>query len=347
MFQYSENYNYDLNEILNINEENNLTLFNNNRNFIFQGLNSDSNDENKDSLDLNGNNSEFSPINQTNEKRQIYYNNISDINIYKKNNNQIFNITHKKRKPLFHIDLINNNKNKENKISLQNENDNKINNIRLEEFKKENRKNNSLSNKAKEYSQKNKHNKYSDDNLRKKCKHLVLNSVMEFLNKKIFDLYEGNIGNNTYRKEILTLNKSQKTNSNIEFNRSLYNKKISEIFSENISTRYTNYLPQHNKLLIERLKNEEDENKNKYFNNILDLTFKDCLNHFIGKTFIEELDGMKRFENLLDSLDDDKEYINILKYYLENFENILNNKNPRKTKKSKKEKAQIENEMFV
>ena len=156
---------------------------------------------------------------------------------------------------------------------------------------------------------------------------------MEFLNKKIFDLYEGHIGNNIYRKEILTMNKSQKSNSNIEYNRALYNKKISDIFSENISTRYTNYLPQHNKLLIEKLKNEEDENKRTYFNKILDLTFKDYLSHFIGKAFIEELDGMKRFENLRDTLDDDSEYINILRYYLENFQSILNNKNPRKPKK--------------
>ena len=60
-----------------------------------------------------------------------------------------------------------------------------------------------------------KHDKFTDDNLRKKCKHLVLDSVMEFINKKIYSLYNGNIGNNIYRKEILTLNKSQKSKANI------------------------------------------------------------------------------------------------------------------------------------
>ena len=340
MVQNPDKYNYDYMEFFNnINQENNennqALFYLNNNNLIVQNLNNDNNDENKDFLDLNGNDSRFSPSNISYDKKRIYYNNIPRDNINKEKNKKLFNITHSKRKPLFNIDLINKIKFKENEISSKNINNNKINNINSEDLSKDNGKNNILSIKTNEHPQKdnNRHNKFSDDNLRRKCKHLVLNSVMEFLNKKIFDLYEGHIGNNIYRKEILTMNKSQKSNSNIEYNRALYNKKISDIFSENISTRYTNYLPQHNKLLIEKLKNEEDENKRTYFNKILDLTFKDYLSHFIGKAFIEELDGMKRFENLRDTLDDDSEYINILRYYLENFQSILNNKNPRKLKK--------------
>ena len=350
MFQNTDNYNYDYMDLFNINQENTQTLFNNN-NYLIQNLNNYNNDENKDFLDLNGIEPRLSPSNLSNEKKRYDFNNIPEPNAHKEKKIKLFNITHLKRKPLFDVEIINEKKIKKDEISLKNVNENKINSVNLEELKKDNTKNNILSIKSNEHSQKKnvKHDKFSDDNLRRKCKHLVLSSIMEFINKKIFELYEGNIGNNIilYRKEILTMDKSQKQNSNIEFNRTLYNQKISDIFSGNISTRYTNFLPQHNKLLMERLKNEEDENKCVYFNKILDLTFKDYLSHFIGKTFIEELDGMKRFENLLDSLDDDKEYINILKYYLENFENILNNKNPRKTKKSKKEKAQVENEIFV
>ena len=179
------------------------------------------------------------------------------------------------------------------------------------------------------------HNKYSDDNLRRKCKHIVLFSIMEFINKKIYLIYKGNLGNNIYRKEILTMNKSQKSNSNISFNRVFANKKLSDILSDNISSRYSNYLPEHNKLLIERLKNDEDENKSIYFNKLFGLTFKDCLAHFIGKITLEELKGMKRFDNIKEIFGDDKEYINILGYYLENFENIIYNKNPRRPKKVK------------
>ena len=179
-----------------------------------------------------------------------------------------------------------------------------------------------------------KHDKFTDDNLRKKCKHLVLDSVMEFMNKKIYSLYNGNIGNNIYRKEILTLNKSQKSKANIIYDREFINKKISDIFSDNISSRYTNFVPEHNKLLIESLRNEEDENKRIFFNKLFHLTFKDCLEHYIGKKQREELEGMKCFDSEKDLLSEDNEYINIIKYYLENYENIINKKNPRKPKRN-------------
>ena len=117
---------------------------------------------------------------------------------------------------------------------------------------------------------------FSDDNLPKKCRHLLLN-----------------IGNNIYRKESLTLNKSQKSKANLIYERLFVNNKISDILSDNISTRYTNFPPNHNKLLIEKLRNDEDEYKRIYFNKLFDLTFKECLGNFIGKNSIEELEGMK------------------------------------------------------
>lgn len=183
-----------------------------------------------------------------------------------------------------------------------------------------------------------KHDKFSDDNLIRKTKHLVLNSVMEFINKKIYSIYDGKIGNNICKKEILSLNKKQKSNSNINYNRIFVNKKISDIFSDNISSRYSNFLPEHNKLLIEKLRKEEDENKKVYFNKLFDLTFKECLSHFNGQNNIEELEGMKRFEDIKYSIGNEEEYINVLKYNLENFENIINTKNPRRPKTNKKSK---------
>ena len=73
----------------------------------------------------------------------------------------------------------------------------------------------------------------------------------------------------------------------------------------------------------------------KIFSTLFNITFNQCLSHFIGKEFIEELEGMKCFEDIKDTLGDDVEYINLVKYYLENFENIVKNKNPRRPKKSK------------
>ena len=45
--------------------------------------------------------------------------------------------------------------------------------------------------------------------------------------------------------------------------------------------------------------------------------------------------GITKGKNVKEIIGDDKEYINILGYYLENFENIIDNKNPRRPKKVK------------
>ena len=260
-------------------------------------------------------------------------------------NKKIFNITHIKKLPIY----LRKKETKKSKIFFSISEDLATKKIKEESFNAlkiiENNKNNNSTipkcffiNKPKPLYKAIKHDKFSDDNLRKKCKHLVLNSVMEFINIKIYYLYDGNIGNNVYRKEILTLNKSQKSKANIIYDREFINKKISDIFSDNISSRYTNFYPQHNKLLIESLRNDEDENKRIYFNKLFNSTFKDCLEYYIGKKQSEELEGMKRFDSEKDLLSEDIEYINIIKYYLENFENIINKKNPRKPKRNIKTK---------
>ena len=41
---------------------------------------------------------------------------------------------------------------------------------------------------------KKKHNKYDNDNLKRKCKQIVLENVIIFINNKIFEVYGGNIG---------------------------------------------------------------------------------------------------------------------------------------------------------
>ena len=48
------------------------------------------------------------------------------------------------------------------------------------------------------------HNKFSDDNLRRKVKHIILKNLMDFINDKIYYFYQGNIG-----KGILIKNKKQ------------------------------------------------------------------------------------------------------------------------------------------
>ena len=182
------------------------------------------------------------------------------------------------------------------------------------------------------------HNKYSDDNLRRKCKHLVLKYILKFINYQILIVYNGNIGNGIFKKQLQTLNQSQKSDATINFNKMFLNKTLAEIFSENISGRFTNFPPNHNKLLIEKLMNENDEEKRKYFNKIFNLTFIQCLKHFTGEIKIDLLDGLKCFEDIKNDImdnyeDDGLDYYNTLKYYLNNFEVIINNKKARKPRK--------------
>ena len=179
------------------------------------------------------------------------------------------------------------------------------------------------------------HNKYSDDNLRRKCKHLVLKSFIDFINEKIEILYEGNIGNNIFKKKFLTFNKTQKAESSITYNKNFLIKTLKEICSDTISSRFTTYRIDHNKNLIEMLLNEEDKEKREYFQKVFNKTFLDCLNHYRGSAFIEVFNGMKLFKDIKEEYKDDKEYLDIITYHLNNYEIIINKKRARKSKKRK------------
>lgn len=174
------------------------------------------------------------------------------------------------------------------------------------------------------------HNKFSDDNLRRKCKHLILKSLFEFINKKIKEIYN-EIGYGIFKKKLLIINQRQISNANIQFNRNLLNKSIGDIFSEDISTRYTNYPITHNKQLINSLKNNDNYNP-QYFRDLFNLKFIDCLQHFRGSKYIKLLEGLKGFDSIKEKYEEDMNYNKSLKYYIMNFEEIINNKRIRRRK---------------
>ena len=132
---------------------------------------------------------------------------------------------------------------------------------------------------------------------------------------------------------MLIINNKQKSNVLIKFNKLFLNKSIGDIFSENISTKYTNYPLSHNKDLIQNLLNDEDTNRKKYFNNLFKLTFLDCLKHFRGSEQIKELIGLKTFDSIKTDFEDDEDYLKTLHYHIMNFENIINNKRAKKRHK--------------
>jgi hypothetical protein len=182
------------------------------------------------------------------------------------------------------------------------------------------------------------HNKYSDDNMRKKCKNIILKFALEFLNKKIKEQYDNNIGRGKFRKELKILNQDEKVNSTVNIEKSFLFKTLKDIFSENISARLSNFQKNHNKLLIESLITEKDEEKKQYFIKLFNITFLDCLKYFRGEeTGIGELEGFKTISSIKETLIEEQgeEYFDLFMYYMKNFKDIIESKKARKKKKLK------------
>ena len=211
-------------------------------------------------------------------------------------------------------------------------------NYPVEKDKIETKKKSSLGRKRREDSGSGEHNKFSEDNLRRKCKHLVLDNTFNFINDKIKEKYNGNIGYGRFIKKLLILNQKQISDASIPFNKIFLNKTLGDIYSEKISSRYTCYNPLHNKLLIEILTNDENEAQKDYFKKLFGITFVDCLKHFRGSIKIEELEGLNGFDNIKSKYEDDSDYLKSLEYYIMHYEEIMNNKRTRKTNKKEKSK---------
>ena len=158
---------------------------------------------------------------------------------------------------------------------------------------------------------------------------------MDFINQKIKDIYNGKIGDSIFKKELLTLNKTQIYNTNVNFNKNFLSKTLGEIFSDDISTKFTCYRPDHNKLLIISLKNEEDQNKKNYFTKLFNITYLQCIYHIIGYQKIDELSGLICISQLKEEMSEEKEYIQCIEYFLNNYEKITKNKRSRQRKKNR------------
>ena len=122
-------------------------------------------------------------------------------------------------------------------------------------------------------------------------------------------------------------------------------KTLKEIFSGDISARFYNFPRNYNKIIIESLIEDIDEERRKYFIKLFNTTFIDCLKYFREDKEalkIGELTGLKKISAIKEELikEHGNEYFEIFINYLQNFEDIINNKRERK---KRKEKDKIEN----
>ena len=171
------------------------------------------------------------------------------------------------------------------------------------------------------------HNKYSDDNSRRKIKRILISELQDFINDRIAYKYGNDIG-----ERLMKLRQNQISNASIGFNILFLNKTLKDIFSEDVTGRITNYSSDRNKEIIQELINNKDLVKKDYFEGLFNLTFFDCLKYFrdddIEPSKLQYLDKFYKKK--------DKNYINHISKYLNNYEKILFNKKPRRSKKGPK-----------
>ena len=187
--------------------------------------------------------------------------------------------------------------------------------------------------KKKNSSEKGIHDKYSSDNIIRKCKAVLLQIISNLINNKIKEFYGKNKDYNYKRTRLMKINQYQVVNSNVQFNQQFLYRKIKDIFSENLSSKCKRFSLDHNKLLINQLLTDKDKLKKKIFSDILNLTFLECLQHFRGSKIIPSLCDLKSLDEVCEELNGDEDYKESFKCYIDNYETIIINKKSRKNYK--------------
>ncbi len=202
------------------------------------------------------------------------------------------------------------------------------------------------------------HNRDSFDNVVKKVKGDIFTEAASFLNQ-IIDL---NISSD--RKKALTkmTRKSQREPDNKDlikdlnyeiinklkrdFNLALLNMNFKDFFSQDISSRYTAQVKDSNKVILETISEEEENNE--IINYVFDLKIIDWLNYFTHKIELEFLDKIekekdikfRRAEALLNDIGtlEDSYYFSNCLFHLYNFRWWFEVKTGRASKESQKPK---------
>jgi hypothetical protein len=193
------------------------------------------------------------------------------------------------------------------------------------------------------------HTKNAFDNIVRKIKSKLFGAIIIILNKSLEEkknIEEKKIKKKENQKEkkgeiknecFLKPEQPIILQTNVKENLELLDMKLREIFSKNVSQKVKNFSKEHqlnyNKNFIEKIKDDPRKQKT---NEILDMTFFQCMEHFRGTKKYEALDGLEiEYENVIKDMNDDIEYKNNFIEHLRKFEILFRNKKPRKSKKKK------------
>ena len=164
------------------------------------------------------------------------------------------------------------------------------------------------------------------DNEIKKGRNILLNSIFRFVNKKISIFYNNDIGKGIGIKQFVKISKKELNHSNVEFDKNYLNKKLKEIFSGDISCKFTNFLINKNKELLQTLIEID------YFKELFELTFLQCIEHINGTKFIPLLEGFETIDEMLLNEENklNENDIENYKYIIVNYKQCVENKFSRK-----------------
>ena len=205
-------------------------------------------------------------------------------------------------------------------------NKDEFNNINISNEKNED---NNLNKKRKRNNNK---NYFNSDKIIKKIRVSILNAIIRFINKKIEKDFNNYLGIGISMKQFLQISKKDLSHSKINFDKEFLRKTLKEILSFNISEKYSNYIPTHNKNLVNYLLNLDNKGEN--YKKLFELTFLDCIEYIRGTKYIDILDGLNKIDDLIkyEKYIDEDEMENF-KHYLLNYESILIGKKARNSKK--------------
>ena len=189
------------------------------------------------------------------------------------------------------------------------------------------------------------HSKFGIDNIISKIRTLILNEIVIFINEKIskypidkvFLLFnvapEEDVMKSVEKmykekKFLLKLSGSFKGITKTKDNIELLEQKIEKFLANDVAANYKRYEKDHNKKIIGMLKKSEE------LEEIFNLTFLDCVNHFCGKEKKKALNGFiewKNYKNKLEKRDGEK-FTESFWYVLRNYKAVISKRFCRKNK---------------
>ena len=180
---------------------------------------------------------------------------------------------------------------------------------------------------------KGKHDKFSQDNIIRKIKAYFQNNILNYINKK-YDIYLESINQKRCIKFIQKISPDESRNINKNDNLYWFSSKLKDVFSTNLSLRYSLYNSDYNKRQIDKLYKEAK------IQNIIDIfekTIREMYEIYVNNIKLDGFetleDNLKNLQNKMEKEGEEEnieEYLKKYKHIAQNLEQIFKEKIGRK-----------------